>query len=377
MTDWKPETIVVNAGRPEGAGAPLNAPLVTASNFQHGAGRVYVREDGTETWGALEQAVGALEGGPEGASALAYASGMAAAAAVFDQLTTGASVALPADVYHGVARLADEGEARGRWRVRRLETHDTAAWIEAAGRDDLLWIESPSNPLLELADLRAICAAPRKAGTLLAVDNTFATPLNQRPLLLGADLSVHSVTKFLGGHSDLVAGIVAMRGETLLTRLRATRQVQGALPGTLEAFLALRGLRTLALRLERAQANAQVLAEFLEQHPAVRAVRYPGLPSHPQHALAQAQLDGFGAVVTFQAGEDAASADALCESLRLIRHATSLGAVESTIERRGRYEGQAHLPPALLRLSVGIEAVEDLRDDLAQGLREIASRVIR
>lgn len=356
---------LVSAGRPEEAGAPLNVPLVPASNFLLGGDREYSRDGGTPTWEALEDIVGELEGG----RALAFASGMAAAAAVFDQLEAGAQIALPDDCYQGVVQLARVGAEKGRYRVERIATEDTAAWLDAAGRMDLLWLESPSNPLLKVADLEAICAAPRKPGGLLAVDNTFATPLNQKPLHRGADVSMHSATKFIGGHSDLLAGILVSSNQSLVEGLRRSRTLGGATPGTLEAWLAVRGLRTLALRFEKAQQNAESLAEWLENQPQVENVRYPGLKSHPQHELAASQLAGFGTMISFDVAGGAGAADGLCRAVRLIRHASSLGAVESTMERRAANVGQEHLPPALLRLSVGIESCEDLRADLEQALR--------
>ena len=358
------ESRLVAAGRDRRPGSPLNAPLVPASNFVLGAGRAYARDDGTPTWEALEEIVGALEGG----RTVAFASGMAGAAAVFDQLPAGSQLVIPDDCYQGVAGLAESGRRKGIWSVRRLPADDTEAWIQAATQSDLLWLESPSNPLLVVADLRAICAAPRKPGALLAVDNTFATSLNQRPLDLGADLSFQSATKFIGGHSDLLAGVISVRRDDLYAAVRESRHLQGATPGALESFLAVRGARTMALRLERAQANAMILAERLHAHPGVVRTRYPGLPSHPTHAVARAQLLGYGTIVSFDVRGGAAAADAVCSRVRLIQHATSLGAVESTIERRAGIPGQEHLPPSLLRLSVGIEHVDDLWADLGGAL---------
>lgn len=360
----KPDSLVVAAGRPREPGDALNVPLAPASNFVLGDGAVYAREDGTATWRAFEDAVGALESG----RGLAFASGMAAAAAVFEQLPPGGRVVLPEDCYQGVSRLGREGESRGRWRLERLATDDTAGWIAAAAEADLLWLETPSNPLLMLSDLDAIAAAPRKQGGVLAVDNTFATPLNQRPLERGADITMHSATKYIGGHSDLLSGVVVTRRDALYHRLCESRQVQGATPGTLEAWLALRGLRTLAVRLERAQSNAARIAAFLDAHRAVVETRYPGLASHPQHALARRQLDGFGAIVTLVVDGGAEAADAVCGAVQLIHHATSLGSVESTLERRGAHAGQAHLPPGLVRMSVGIEDADDLIADLDRAL---------
>jgi cystathionine gamma-synthase len=357
---------LVTAGRPKEPGSALNVPIVPASNFELGGNRVYTRDSGSPGWEALEEIVGGLEGG----EAIAYSSGMAAVAAVFDQLVTGARVVLPDDCYHGVSELARSGELKGRWQVSRLAVEDTAGWISAANQADLLWLESPSNPLLSIADLKAICAAPRKDASILVVDNTFATPLNQRPLALGADISMHSATKFIGGHSDLLAGLLVTNRPELLAGIRKSRSVSGATPGILEAFLAVRGLRTMALRLEKAQETAGRLANWRASHEAVGLVRYPGLESHPTHALAKAQLDGFGTMISFDLAGDAGAADAVCRKVRLIRHATSLGAVESTMERRAAVPGQEHLPASLLRLSVGIESYGDLRADLGQALAE-------
>ncbi|PYR06904.1 MAG: cystathionine gamma-synthase [Acidobacteria bacterium] len=359
------ESWLVSAGRDRRPGAPLNVSPCPASNFVLGGQRAYARDDGTRSWDALEEIVGGLEGG----SSVAFASGMAAITAIFDQLPTGATVALPDDCYQGVAGLANAGQSRGRWSVHRIAVADTASWIQACAESDLIWLESPSNPLLVVAELETICAAPRKPCAILGVDNTFATPLNQRPLALGADVAVQSVTKFIGGHSDLLGGVITVRDSALLAALRQARELAGATPGTLETFLAVRGARTLAVRLERAQRNAMVLAERLADHPEVLITRYPGLASHATHKAARRQLKGFGTIISFDIRGGAEAADAVCARLRLIQHATSLGAVESTIERRASVPGQEHLPPSLLRLSVGIEAVEDLWADLDRALR--------
>ena len=360
---------LVSAGRDRRPGSPLNVPPIPASNFVLGGRRAYSRDEGTPGWDALEEIVGGLEGG----TSVAFASGMAGIASVFDQLPVGAVIALPDDCYQGVAGLAHAGERRGRWSVHRIAVDNTARWVELCSSADLIWLESPSNPLLTVGDLDVICAAPRKPGAILGVDNTFATPLNQRPLALGADVAVQSVTKFIGGHSDLLGGVVTVRNSALLGALRHSRELTGATPGTLETFLAVRGVRTLAVRLARAQENAMTLADRLARHPGVTLTRYPGLPSHPTHAAARRQLKGFGTIISFDVRGDAAAADAVCTRLQLIQHATSLGAVESTIERRASVPGQEHLSPTLLRLSVGIEAVEDLWVDLDVALRAVTS----
>lgn len=359
-----PESLLVAAGRDRRPGAPLNVPPVPASNFVLGSERAYSRDDGTPTWEALEEIVGLLEGG----HAVAFASGMAGVAAVFDRLQVGSRVVLPDDCYQGVVGLAEAGRRKGFWNVDRLAVDDTAGWVRACSDADLVWLESPSNPLLKVADVHAICSAPRKPTALVAVDNTFATSLNQRPLDLGADVSFQSATKFIGGHSDLLAGVVAVRRDELRSGLRHSRELGGATPGTLESFLAVRGARTMAVRLERAQASAMVLAERLHAHPRVALTRYPGLRSHPTHRVAREQLKGFGTIISFDVRGDAAAADAVCARVKLIQHATSLGAVESTMERRAGIPGQEHLPPSLLRLSVGIENVEDLWADLDAAL---------
>jgi len=355
---------LVAAGRQEEAGATLNVPPILASNFLLGDGRGYSRDGGTDSWEALEEVVGGLEGG----QGVAFASGMAAVAAVFDQLPAGSKVILPENCYQGVIGIAEAGQARGYWTVNKLPLEATDAWLEAASNADLIWLESPSNPLLVVADLPKICGASRKAGSILAVDNTFATPLNQRPLELGADVSIQSATKYIGGHSDLLSGVATTKDPEILAGLAQSRKLSGATPGALETFLAVRGARTMALRLERAQHNAQLLAERLQEHPQVMKVRYPGLESHPTYELARRQLQGFGAIISFDLDGEAAFADRVCQRVRLIRHATSLGAVESTMERRAAVQGQEHLPPSMLRLSVGIEQAEDLWRDLQQAI---------
>jgi len=364
----KPESWLVSAGRAAEPGAPLNVPLVPASNFIFGSGLNYARDDGTPTWEALEKVVGGLESG----KAVAFASGMAAIAAVFDQLAAGALVVLPDDCYQGVAGLATAGAEKGRWSVQRVAVDDTAGWMHACSVADLIWLESPSNPLLTVADLETICAAPRKPGAIVAVDNTFATPLNQQPLDFGATVSLQSATKFIGGHSDLLAGIATTKDDALWRALRKSRELTGATPGALEAFLAIRGARTLALRLRQAQQTAMLLAQRLDMHPLVTRVRYPGLPSHPTHATAKRVMKGFGTIISFDLLGGAELADGVCRNVRLIRHATSLGAVESTMERRAAIPGQEHLPPSLLRLSVGIEDADDLWDDLDRAIRAVS-----
>jgi len=343
----KPETWVVVAGRPEPVpGAPLNTPVIAASTYELGAERIYSRNEATLGWEAFEAMLGGLEGG----GAVAFSSGMAACAAILGQLPTRAHLVLVADCYQGVAAIADAGTHTHGWQVERLPARDPL-WLGRAAEADLLWLESPSNPLLELADLQAICAAPRRDGTRVVVDNTFATPLLQRPLQFGADIVVHSATKLIGGHSDLLLGAAVAADPGQVARLREMRGRNGATPGMLECFLALRGARTLPLRLRQAQGSAQQMALRLGRHPAVTRVRYPG----------------FGTIVSFELA-DAAAADGACRATRIIRHATSLGGIETSMERRSAHPGQEHIPPGLIRLSVGCEDVEDVWRDLDAAL---------
>ena len=341
-----PETWLVAGGRPGASpGSPLNTPIIAASTFTMGAERMYSRNEATEGWEALEDLLGGLEGG----GAVAFSSGMAACAGVLGQLPTGAHLVLVDDCYHGVAEIADAGARDYGWRVERLAATDPV-WLQRGADADLLWLESPSNPLLEVADLAAICAAPKRPGARVVVDNTFATPLRQRPLELGADIAIHSATKLIGGHSDLLLGVAVAVDPGEVERLRDMRHRNGATPGMLECFLALRGARTLALRLSQAEGSARQLTKLLENHSAIDRVRYPG----------------FGTIVSFELA-DAPAADRACRATRLIRHATSLGGVESSMERRSTYDEK--IPAGLIRLSVGCEHLDDLWADLDQALR--------
>jgi cystathionine gamma-synthase len=340
-----PATIAVMAGRPSAAGDPLNQPIVLASNFR--AGGDYTRTHGTDTWAALETAVGALEGG----RVLAFSSGMAAAAAIVYALAPKV-VVIPTFSYLGVRSLLAEYQRQGHIDLRPVEITDTAQVAAAAVGADVVWVETPTNPTLDVADLPAIAAVSRDAGARMVVDSTFATPLLQRPLEHDAAIVLHSGTKFIGGHSDLLIGLCVTGDDSIYERLVQARTFQGATPGALEAFLALRGLRTLPIRLEAMQRNAVVLVERLGAHPEVAEVRYPGQ----------------GAMVSFVLRGGAEAADTLCANVRVLVPATSLGGVETTIERRQKYAGDAHVPPGLLRMSVGIEDVDDLWADLEGNL---------
>ncbi|MEE6140190.1 PLP-dependent aspartate aminotransferase family protein [Mycobacterium sp. 050128] len=364
------ESILVSAGRGLGRpGDPLNVPIVLASNFRaapasSGAGREYSRDDATDAWEALETALGVLDGG----HGVSFSSGMAAATAVLDLMPAGAVIVAPKYCYAGVLGALADGQAAGRWHVVLVDIADSESVIAALDNADLLWIETPTNPMLEVADLPVLIDAARARGVTVAVDNTFATALRQRPLELGADIVVHSATKFIGGHSDLLLGAVITADPELRDRLRRRREVGGATPGAMEVFLALRGLRTMDMRLARAEQNAGEIAQGLVTLSQVVRVRYPGLTNDPGHDRACKQMSGFGAVLSFDLA-DADTADAVCANVRLIVSATSLGAVESTIERRAKLPGQEHVPPGLVRLSVGCEHLDDLWADLSTAIR--------
>jgi cystathionine gamma-synthase len=367
-TELRPESVVVAVGRPQAPGAPLNTPIVLTAPFRHAPQddtNLYARQAGHDTARAFEAAVGALEGG----TALAFASGMAATTAVVEGRMAGGVAVVPASGYSGTVTLFAEQQRLGRMTVRPVDLADTAAVVAALPGADLLWLESVTNPLIDVIDLPTLIAAAHDAGAIVCVDSTFSTPLLVRPLEYGADVVMHSATKFLSGHSDLLMGVLVTREAELGATLRARRDLTGSVAGALECYLALRGVRTLAVRMERAQANALELARRLAAHPQVRRVRFPGLPGDPGHELAARIHDGFGAMLSFEVASVEA-AERVCHRVGLITHATSLGGVETLIERRARHAvDAAHgTPPELLRLSVGIEHAEDLWADLAQAL---------
>jgi len=347
-TPLRPATVAVHAGRPpHEPDAPLNVPITMASTYVAGGDKEYGRYT-NDAWVAFEETLGALEGG----RALAFSSGMAAVATVLDLVGID-SVVVAGQAYLGTTTLLADLDSRGRLRSRLVDISDTAAVVkELDDETALLWIESPTNPGMQLADLPALIAAAHEVGARVVVDNTFATPLLQRPLADGADIVLHSATKYLAGHSDLVMGALVVGDDELWQVLKGRRDLVGAIPGPFETWLALRGLRTLPLRIDRACANALDLAGRLAEHPRIAEVRYPG--------------SGAMLAVVLDSGEDAAR---WTMSTRLWVHATSLGGVESTFERRRRWRTEsAGVPEGLVRLSVGIEDVEDLWADLRDAL---------
>ncbi|WP_406639905.1 trans-sulfuration enzyme family protein [Amycolatopsis sp. WGS_07] len=342
MDDWTPRTRAIAAGRPHGPGEPLTTPIVATSTFEAGGDAVYARSDGTATWAAFEEVVGSLEGG----TAVAFASGVATLSAVLDSLPVGSTVAVPSFSYAVTRGALKHAQQIGRLTVTELEPTDTQAWLDCDA--DLLWLESPTNPTLDVMEIETITRGTRGR---VVVDNTFATSLHQQPLSLGADIVVHSATKLIGGHSDLLLGVAVAANQDIVDELRAARTRVGATPGALETWLALRGLRTLPVRLAEQTRTAELLVSRLAEHPAVTKVRYPG----------------FGMMVAFEV-DGADAADKVCASVRLIRPATSLGGVESLMERRAWLPGEERVPPGLIRFSVGLEDPEDLWRDLLTAL---------
>lgn len=345
----KPATKIVSLGRPARTpDAPVNQPVTFASTYHAGGSTGYGRE-GNPTWAALEDVVRELEGG----RAVAFASGLAASSAILSLLDEGATIIVPDAAYHGVIHQLEELQHAGRAKVVKLDITDTEAVTTAAHGAGLVWLESPTNPKLDVADIERIAAAAHEAGAHTVVDNTFATPLLQQPLAMGADIVLHSATKLISGHSDVLCGIAVAREDETAARLAHHRAMHGSVPGPMEVYLALRGLRTLSVRLDRAQENAQELAERLRRHSGVTRVRYPG----------------FGAMIAIEVAGGADAAERVAESVNLWVHMTSLGGVESSLERRRRWPAESKtVDESLMRLSVGIEDVEDLWVDLSAAL---------
>jgi len=372
----KIETLAIHSGRTTDAGTGAVTPAIHLStNFERDPGGSYSRgydysRSGNPNRRQIEQCIATLEGGR---SAHAFASGSAASLAVFSLLRPGERILSSIDCYHGTARQLREIVAAWGVEVAFVDTSDDAQFrsaLEARGTK-LLWIETPSNPTLKLSDIERLSAQARAAGALVCCDNTFATPVLQRPLALGADLVMHSSTKYFGGHSDLTGGAVVVRADPdLESRLRTYQSVSGAVPSPFDCWLLARSLATLPHRVRAQTANAARLAEFLCAHPRVEHVYYPGLESHPGHELAQRQMPGgYGAVVSILVIGDATDALGVAGRTRLFTQATSLGGVESLIEHRASIEGpHTRTPPNLLRLAVGLEHVDDLIDDLVAAL---------
>ena len=359
------ESKVVAAGRPakqpDGA---LNPPIALNSTFHEGGPVGYGRY-GNETWSALEDAISVLEGG----KTLLFSSGMAAISAVFSLLPEGAVIVAANNGYQGTTTLLKKLHESEKLKVRFVNLANTDECIAAIPGAQMLYLESPLNPLLEVVDLPKIIAAGKSSGCGVAVDNTLATPLLQNPLALGADISIHSVTKYLSGHSDLILGSLTTNDQALYGRLEQSRRYGGAIAGPFEAWIALRGLRTFAIRMQRSQENAMELANRLSKDSRISKVRYPGLANDSYHVLAKSFMKGFGAMISFDVKASVEQVDLMCNSSKLITNATSLGGVESIWERRRRWATEsATVPENLIRFSVGIENVDDLWADIQQAL---------
>ena len=379
------ETLAIHAGQePDPTTGSVIPPIYQTSTYAQEAvgaassggknGRpVYeYSRTGNPTRAALETCLARLEAGQFG---LAFASGMAATDTIMRLLRPGDHVIVGNDVYGGTYRLFEKVGAPFGLTFDYVDSSDISQ-IEAkvGAQTRMVWLETPTNPLLRLADIARISELARGYGVRVVVDNTFATPFAQQPLSLGADLVVHSTTKYLGGHSDVIGGAILGKDPGLREELAFLQNAVGAVPGPFDCWLTLRGIKTLAVRMQAHSANALALAEFLERHPAVESVIYPGLPSHPQHALARQQMRCFGGMVTFTARGGEAAARSIVEATRVFTLAESLGGVESLIELPAQMTHAStsgsgmDVPANLIRLSVGIEHVDDLREDLARAL---------
>lgn len=368
------ETLAVHAGgEPDPETGAVVPPIHLATTFRHGpagerqAGFEYQRES-NPTQDRLEAALAALEGGD---AALAFGSGMAAMAALLESLPAGSHVLIPSDCYTGLRVLSAEFLPERGVTASAVDMGDPEA-VRAALRPEtkLVWAETPSNPQLRIADLAALSTIARGHGALLACDNTFATPVLQRPLSLGADVVMHSTTKYLGGHSDVMGGaLVFARRDAMFDKVFHRRHVTGGILAPFSAWLTLRGCRSLPARMAWHCRNAAELARSLEAHPAVAAVHYPGLASHPGHAVAARQMSDFGGMLSFRLAGGREAALRVAGALKLAINATSLGGPETLVEHRASIEGANAVSPAdLLRVSVGLEAVEDLLADFRQAL---------
>ncbi|HKP14531.1 MAG TPA: aminotransferase class I/II-fold pyridoxal phosphate-dependent enzyme [Gemmatimonadaceae bacterium] len=372
------ETLAVRAGHAvDPSTGAVTPPIHLSTTFErerdggYRQGYLYARMSNPGRQ-SLETALAALEGG---AVAVAFASGMAATHAVFQALAPGDHVLLPEDAYYSTLRLARE--VFGPWGLESdaCDMTDLAA-VERMLRPNtkVVWVETPSNPLLRVVDIAALASRAHGVGARCVVDNTWATPLLQRPFSLGADVVMHSTTKYLGGHSDLIGGALVARVEDDFTaRLRVQQGLGGAIPSPFDCWLLMRGIRSLPWRMRGHCENAQTVARFLAAHPAIEAVHYPGLPSHPQHAVAARQMSDFGGMLSIQVRGGEQAAIDLTNRLQLFTRATSLGGPESLIEHRASVEGPTTISPRnLLRVSVGLENADDLIEDLEGALKAVS-----
>ena len=359
------ETKVVAVGRPvKKPDGGLNPPIALNSTFHTGGPIGYARS-GNETWSALEDAISSLEGG----KTLIFSSGMAAIGAILSILPSKAIIVAAKNGYQGTTNILKNLHESEKLIVRFVDPTNTKEILAAIPGSQIIHLESPVNPLLDVIDLPQVIKFAKESGAGVSIDNTFATPMNQNPLAMGADICMHSVTKYLSGHSDVLLGSLSTNDSALYSRLEQARKYGGAIAGPFEAWLALRGIRTFAVRMQRSQENALELANRLAKEPRVSRVRYPGLVTDPNHLVAKSFMKGFGAMISFEPKGTPDQVDLMCDSSKLITNATSLGGVESIWERRRRWETESEtIPVNLIRFSVGIENVDDLWADIQSAL---------
>jgi cystathionine gamma-synthase len=371
------ETLAVHAGHsPDAVTGAVAPPLYLSTTFERAAdgsfpaGFVYIR-DANPNRRMLEECLAALEGG---SACAAFASGMAATHAILQSLSPGDRVLLPDDAYYATSKLVREMLSRWGLQCDAVDSTDLAAMRRALERPTrLVWLETPSNPRLRVTDIASVAELAHRAGAVVVCDNTWATPALTRPLEIGADLVMHSTTKYLGGHSDVQGGAVVGREEDdLFRRIRLAQTLAGGVPSPFDCWLVLRGARSLAARLRAHCDNAGAVARFLATHPAVHLVHYPGLPSHAGHAIAARQMTAFGGMLSFEVNGGRTAALGAAARLRVVTRATSLGGTESLIEHRASVEGpHTRAPEGLLRMSVGLEHPDDIIADLEQALAEM------
>ena len=368
------ETRAVHAGgKPDSETGAIAPPIHLSTTFEHGpagerpGGYMYIRE-GNPTQTRLEEALADIEGGQ---AAFAFASGLAAGAAYLQAFPAGSHVVFPDDIYYGFRTIAEEFLPRWGMESSAVEMGDLDR-VRAALKPNtrLIWTETPSNPLMKIVDLSGMASIAREAGARMMVDGTFATPALQRPLELGADAVLHATTKYLGGHSDVQGGALILRERgDWVERIQHIRHILGAVSSPFNSWLVLRGLRSLSCRMDRHSSNGLALARALAAHSSVEAVHYPGLESHPGHAVARRQMSGFGGMLSFRVRGGRDAAIRVASRVKLFTNATSLGGTESLIEHRASSEGPGSpTPQNLLRVSAGLEHPEDLIEDLTQAL---------
>lgn len=362
------ETLTIHKGNSvTDSTKPVVQPITLSTTFEHGNGQMLYTRANNPNRQALEEVLAAME---KGMDAAAFSSGNAAGTAVFQALEPGSHIIAPDDMYHGLHNSMVQ-LFEGILEVSFVDMSNLEA-VKSAIRPNtrLFWVETPSNPLLKITDIRNVSELAKAHGAILACDNTFATPVFQNPIDLGADIVMHSSTKYFGGHSDILGGALITKAvNPFWEKIKTVQKVGGAVPSPFDCYLLCRSIRTLAYRMKGHAEHAMILAEFLMNHPNVEKVFYPGLKNHPGHQIAASQMTGFGGIVSFMVKGGAAEADQVVSKLHYFANATSLGGVESLIERRASVEGpNTKTPQNLLRVSVGLEHTDDLLEDLAQAL---------